>query len=85
MSDPIKNRYEFLFLFDCENGNPNGDPDAGNAPRIDPDRSSKTLRHACPPFVGIFPDLPQGMTMRLDHLGRWQCFQDALAIGQYLA
>jgi CRISPR-associated protein Csd2 len=37
MSDPITNRYEFLYLFDCENGNPNGDPDAGNAPRIDPE------------------------------------------------
>ena len=36
MSEPIKNRYEFLFLFDCENGNPNGDPDSGNAPRVDP-------------------------------------------------
>jgi len=36
MSQPITNRYEFMFLFDCENGNPNGDPDAGNAPRIDP-------------------------------------------------
>ena len=36
MSQSIQNRYEFLFLFDCENGNPNGDPDAGNAPRIDP-------------------------------------------------
>jgi len=36
MSSPITNRYEFLFLFDCENGNPNGDPDAGNSPRIDP-------------------------------------------------
>lgn len=33
----LTNRYEFLFLFDCENGNPNGDPDAGNAPRIDPE------------------------------------------------
>ncbi len=32
----IGNRYEFLFLFDCENGNPNGDPDSGNAPRVDP-------------------------------------------------
>ena len=31
----IQNRYEFLYLFDCENGNPNGDPDAGNSPRID--------------------------------------------------
>jgi CRISPR-associated protein Csd2 len=37
MSEPIRNRYEFLFLFDCENGNPNGDPDAGNAPRLDPE------------------------------------------------
>jgi len=37
MPKPIDNRYEFLFLFDCENGNPNGDPDAGNAPRLDPE------------------------------------------------
>ena len=33
----IQNRHEFLYLFDCENGNPNGDPDAGNSPRIDPE------------------------------------------------
>ena len=33
----IQNRYEFLYIFDCENGNPNGDPDAGNSPRIDPE------------------------------------------------
>jgi CRISPR-associated protein Csd2 len=37
MPEPIQNRYEFLFLFDCVNGNPNGDPDAGNAPRLDPE------------------------------------------------
>ncbi|MBN2057007.1 type I-C CRISPR-associated protein Cas7/Csd2 [bacterium] len=36
MLNSIQNRYEFLFLFDCQNGNPNGDPDAGNAPRMDP-------------------------------------------------
>lgn len=36
MSDTIANRFEFICLFDCENGNPNGDPDAGNAPRLDP-------------------------------------------------
>lgn len=36
MPTPVENRYEFLFLFDCENGNPNGDPDAANAPRLDP-------------------------------------------------
>ena len=32
----LTNRYEFLLLFDCQNGNPNGDPDSGNAPRWDP-------------------------------------------------
>ena len=37
MSEAIKNRYEFMILFDVENGNPNGDPDAGNLPRIDPE------------------------------------------------
>ena len=37
MSDIVKNRYEFMFMFDCENGNPNGDPDMGNAPRLDPE------------------------------------------------
>ena len=31
----ISNRYEFVLFFDVENGNPNGDPDAGNMPRID--------------------------------------------------
>jgi len=36
MNSAIGNRYEFVCLFDCENGNPNGDPDAGNAPRVDP-------------------------------------------------
>ncbi|RYG37005.1 type I-C CRISPR-associated protein Cas7/Csd2 [bacterium] len=36
MSTPLQNRYEILFLFDAENCNPNGDPDAGNAPRMDP-------------------------------------------------
>ena len=34
---PIANRYDFVFLFDVRNGNPNGDPDAGNLPRIDPE------------------------------------------------
>ncbi len=31
----LSNRYDFVMLFDVENGNPNGDPDAGNAPRVD--------------------------------------------------
>lgn len=35
--EPIKNRYDFLYVFEVENGNPNGDPDAANLPRIDPE------------------------------------------------
>ena len=37
MPEPIANRIDFLLLFDVEDGNPNGDPDAGNLPRIDPE------------------------------------------------
>ena len=40
MSQPITNRYDFIYLFDVQDGNPNGDPDAGNLPRVDPDRKS---------------------------------------------
>ncbi len=37
MANTVSNRYEFIYLFDCENGNPNGDPDASNTPRLDPE------------------------------------------------
>jgi CRISPR-associated protein Csd2 len=36
MNNAIKNRYDFVYLFDCTDSNPNGDPDAANAPRLDP-------------------------------------------------
>ncbi|MEE0705897.1 MAG: type I-C CRISPR-associated protein Cas7/Csd2 [Adlercreutzia sp.] len=36
MSEPIQNRFDFVLFFDVKNGNPNGDPDAGNMPRVDP-------------------------------------------------
>ena len=47
MSEIIKNRYEFVYLFDVENGNPNGDPDAGNMPRIDPETSYGIVTDVC--------------------------------------
>lgn len=47
MSETIKNRYEFAVLFDVENGNPNGDPDAGNMPRIDPETSYGIVTDVC--------------------------------------
>lgn len=43
----IENRYEFVMLFDVENGNPNGDPDAGNAPRIDPETNYGFVTDVC--------------------------------------
>lgn len=45
--EPIKNRYEFVILFDVENGNPNGDPDAGNMPRIDPETGLGIVTDVC--------------------------------------
>ncbi len=47
MSNAIQNRYEFIYLFDVENGNPNGDPDAGNMPRIDPETSYGIVTDVC--------------------------------------
>ena len=47
MSEVIKNRYEFVILFDVENGNPNGDPDAGNMPRVDPETGFGIVTDVC--------------------------------------
>ena len=43
----IANRYEFVFLFDVTNGNPNGDPDAGNLPRLDPETNQGLVTDVC--------------------------------------
>lgn len=45
--EAIKNRYEFVMLFDVENGNPNGDPDAGNMPRTDPETGHGIVTDVC--------------------------------------
>ena len=47
MSEPIKNRYDFVILFDVENGNPNGDPDSGNMPRVDPETGYGLVTDVC--------------------------------------
>jgi CRISPR-associated protein Csd2 len=47
MSTAIHNRYEFVILFDVENGNPNGDPDAGNMPRVDPETGYGIVTDVC--------------------------------------
>ena len=43
----IANRYEFALIFDIQNGNPNGDPDAGNMPRIDPETGHGLVTDVC--------------------------------------
>ncbi len=43
----ISNRYEFVLLFDVANGNPNGDPDAGNLPRLDPETNQGLVTDVC--------------------------------------
>lgn len=47
MSTPIKNRYDFALVFDVKDGNPNGDPDAGNLPRIDPETGGGLVTDVC--------------------------------------
>lgn len=46
-SEAIKNRYDFVVFFDVENGNPNGDPDAGNMPRIDAETGYGIVTDVC--------------------------------------
>ncbi len=61
----IQHRYEFVLLFDVRNGNPNGDPDAGNAPRIDPETghglvSDVCLKRKIRNYVTLVKRLPDG-------------------------
>ena len=54
----IEKRYDFVFLFDVQDGNPNGDPDAGNLPRIDPQSPQ------------LYPNDPKWRTSRHFHPGK---------------
>lgn len=47
MSDPVKNRYDFVLIFDVKDGNPNGDPDAGNLPRVDAETGCGLVTDVC--------------------------------------
>lgn len=43
----IKNRYDFVYIFDVQDGNPNGDPDAGNLPRMDAETGEGLVSDVC--------------------------------------
>ncbi len=47
MMSAIENRYDFLFVFDCQDGNPNGDPDSDNSPRFDPENFQGLVSDVC--------------------------------------
>lgn len=47
MSNPIQKRYDFVLLFDVKDGNPNGDPDAGNLPRVDAETGHGLITDVC--------------------------------------
>jgi len=47
MTNPIRNRYDFVLLFDVQDGNPNGDPDAGNLPRVDAETGKGLVTDVC--------------------------------------
>lgn len=47
MTEPIQNLFDFVLFFDVKNGNPNGDPDAGNMPRIDPETGHGIVSDVC--------------------------------------
>ena len=46
-ANPLQNRCEFVLLFDVQDGNPNGDPDAGNLPRVDPETGEGLVTDVC--------------------------------------
>lgn len=63
MTATITHRYEFVHLFDVTNGNPNGDPDAGNLPRLDPETNRGLVTDVClKRKIRNFVSLDQGDT-----------------------
>ena len=62
----LTNRYDFVYLFDVKDGNPNGDPDAGNMPRVDPETGDGLITDVClKRKVRNFVQMTQG-----EHSGR---------------
>ncbi|MFQ3665837.1 MAG: type I-C CRISPR-associated protein Cas7/Csd2 [Sphingomonadaceae bacterium] len=81
MSNPVSQRHEFVLLFDVTNGNPNGDPDAGNLPRLDPETnqglvSDVALKRKIRNYVALASDnriyMSEGSTLNLLHDEAWK-------------
>src|SRR5579884_2787920 len=84
MSIPIKNRYDFVLLFDVKDGNPNGDPDAGNLPRVDPETgrglvTDVSLKRKIRNYVSITRDQTE-ITENLNEKNRFEIYVKEKAI-----
>src|SRR3546814_3926104 len=88
MSKPVTNRHEFILYFDVTNGNPNGDPDAGNMPRLDPETnlglvSDVALKRKVRNYVAMASDnriyLSEGSTLNLLHKEAWDAVMPPVA------
>ena len=69
-SPALTRRHDFVLFFDVTNGNPNGDPDAGNLPRLDPETNCGLVSDVCLKrkvrnFVELFPPQPNGKGYRI--------------------
>lgn len=81
MSTPVTNRYEFVLFFDVTNGNPNGDPGAGNMPRLDPETnqglvSDVALKRKVRNYVALASSnriyMSEGATLNVQHDEAWK-------------
>src|SRR3546814_5421867 len=88
MSKPVTNRHEFILYFDVTNGNPNGDPDAGNMPRLDPETnlglvSDVALKRKVRNYVAMASDnriyMSEGSTLNLLHKEAWDAVMPPVA------
>ena len=80
----IQNRYDFVLLFDVKDGNPNGDPDAGNLPRVDPETgrglvTDVSLKRKIRNYVSITRDQTE-ITENLDEKNRFEIYVKEKAI-----
>ncbi len=84
MSHPIANRYDFALIFDVKDGNPNGDPDAGNLPRIDPETGQGLVTDVClKRKVRNFVQITKGMTAPYDIFVKEKAILNNLIGGAY--
>ena len=73
MSKPINNRYDFVYLFDVKDGNPNGDPDQDNLPRVDIENQEGLITDVCIKrkvrnYKSYFPCSPKFLSSFRDRL-----------------